>query len=55
MNKTIIKLIGYGATALGLIATLISDWIGKQEMKEEIREQIRELMPGQEEDAKEDL
>ncbi len=43
-NKTVIKLIGFAATIIGIGATLLSDWVNEKKMEEEIEEKIDEAL-----------
>lgn len=45
MNKNFaIKILGMGATVIGMVATLLSDWVNDQKMNQRIEEKINEAL-----------
>lgn len=42
MNKKLVKTLGLGASLIGAVAVLVSDWANEQEMKHEIKERVNE-------------
>ena len=44
MNSTLIKILGIAATAIGMGATLITDWVNDKKMDEKIEEKINEAL-----------
>lgn len=48
MNKgTMIKVLGLAATAIGMVATLVTDWVNDKIMDEKIDEKISEALAKQ--------
>ena len=48
-----IKILGLSATAIGMVATLITDWVNEKKMDEKIDERICEALAKQNEEDKE--
>lgn len=44
MTGAMVKLIGFAATAIGLGASLISDWVDEKKMDEKIEEKVNEAL-----------
>jgi len=44
MNSKMIKIIGWAATAIGFGVTLVSNWVGEQQMDETINEKVNEAI-----------
>lgn len=49
MTKSIIKLIGVGATVIGLVAQVASNWVDEKKMEAMINEKVDEAMNQREE------
>jgi len=47
MNSKLIKILGIAATAIGIGATLITDWVSDKEMDEKIEEKLNEALAKQ--------
>ena len=43
-NEKIIKILGIAATAAGVVATLLSDWVKEKKMDEMIEEKVNEAL-----------
>lgn len=48
MNKNLIKIVGLVATAIGMAATIITDWVNDKKMDEKIEEKVNEAFANQE-------
>lgn len=44
MNNKLIKILGIAATAIGMGATLITDWVNDKTMDEKIEEKVNEAL-----------
>jgi len=53
INKNLIKVLGLGATVIGVAATLITDWVNDKKMDEKIDEKINEALAKQNEEDEE--
>lgn len=47
MNRNLLKVFGMVVTVIGFGATLLSDWVDKQEMKAEIKDEVARTMDKQ--------
>ena len=47
MNSKLIKILGIAATAIGIGATLITDWVSDKKMDEKIEEKLNEALAKQ--------
>lgn len=54
MTGAMIKGIGIAATAIGMGATLITDWVNEKKMDEKIEEKVNEALANRLEDKKEE-
>lgn len=54
MGTVLIKGIGIAATAIGIGATLITDWVNEQKMNEKIEEKVKEALANQEKEGEEE-
>jgi hypothetical protein len=50
MNGNLIKVLGIAATALGMAATLLSDWVNEKKMDEKIEEKVNEAIAKKDEE-----
>ena len=50
MNSKFIKILGMAATAIGMGATLITDWVNDKKMDEKIEEKVNEALAEREEE-----
>lgn len=54
MHKgTMIKVLGLAATAIGMVATLVTDWVNDKKMDEKIDEKICEALAKQNDEDEE--
>jgi acyl-coenzyme A synthetase/AMP-(fatty) acid ligase len=44
MNKNLIKIIGFAATAIGVIATIAQGWVSEKQMEERIDEKVSKAL-----------
>ena len=44
MNSKLIKILGMVATAIGMGATLVTDWVNDKKMDEKITEKVTEVL-----------
>lgn len=44
MNEILIKRIGIAATAIGMAATLATDWVNERKMENKIEEKVNEAL-----------
>jgi len=44
MNSKLIKILGIGATAIGMGATLVTDWVNDKKMDEKIEQKVIEAL-----------
>ena len=44
MNNKLIKILGMVATAIGMGATLVTDWVNDKKMDEKITEKVTEVL-----------
>jgi hypothetical protein len=51
MNSKLIKILGIAATAIGIGATLITDWVNDKKMDEKIEEKVNEAFAKREEES----
>lgn len=49
MNRVAIKGLGIAATAVGLVASLATDWVNEKKMDEKIEEKVNEALAKREE------
>lgn len=50
MDSKLIKILGIAATAIGMGATLITDWVSDKKMDEKIEEKVNEAFAKREEE-----
>ena len=50
MNSKLIKILGMVATAIGMGATLVTDWVNDKKMDEKIEETVNEAFAKREEE-----
>ena len=50
MNSKLIKILGTAATAIGMGATLITDWVNDKKMDERIEEKLNEALARRDEE-----
>ena len=51
MNKgTMIKVLGLTATAIGMVATLVTDWVNDKKTDEKIEEKLNEALAKRDEE-----
>lgn len=50
MNGKIIKIIGIAATAIGMGATLVTDWVNDKKVDEKIEEKVNEALTKRDEE-----
>lgn len=51
MNKgTMIKVLGLAATAIGMVATLVTDWVNDKKTDEKIEEKLNEALAKRDEE-----
>ena len=50
MNGKLIKILGIAAYAIGMGATLVTDWVNDKKMDEKIEQKINEAFAKREED-----
>lgn len=55
LNSNIIKIIGFAATALGLAATVVTDWVNERKMEEMVDEKVQAALATREEDTEEEI
>lgn len=48
-KRILLKILGVVAAAVGVIATLATDWVNEQKMSEEIEERVNEALAVKEE------
>lgn len=48
-KRNLLKILGVVAAAVGVIATLATDWVNEQKMSEEIEERVNEALAVKEE------
>lgn len=53
MKTGFIKYIGIAATAIGMGATLVTEWVNEQKMNEKIEEKVKEALANQEKEGEE--
>lgn len=53
MNFGVIKGIGYAATAIGMGATLVTNWVEEKKMDEKIEKKVNEALANKEKKEKE--
>lgn len=44
MNSKLIKILGIAATAIGMCATLVTDWVDDKKMDEKIEEKLNKAL-----------
>lgn len=44
MNGNVIKIIGFAATAIGMGATLVSNWVSEKQIDAKITEKVNEAV-----------
>jgi len=44
MNTKIIKILGFAATAVGMAATLVTDWVNDKKMDEKIEAKVNQAI-----------
>lgn len=44
MNKTLIKVLGFTATLVGMLATIASDYVNEKKMEDKIEEKVNEAL-----------
>lgn len=50
MNNKLIKILGIAATAIGMGATLITDWVNDKKMDEKIEQKVNEAFAKRDEE-----
>lgn len=50
MNSKLIKILGIAATAIGMGATLITDWVNDKKTDEKIEEKVNEALAKRDEE-----
>ena len=54
MNGKIVKVIGVAATVLGLMASVVTDWVNERKMTEMIDEKVNEALANKAKEEKEE-
>lgn len=52
-KSKMIKVLGLAATAIGVAATLITDWVNEQKMDEKIEEKVNEALAERDDEKEE--
>ena len=50
MNSKLIKILGIAATAIGMAATLVTDWVNDKKTDEKIEQKVNEAFAKREEE-----
>ena len=50
VNSKLIKVLGIAATAIGMVATLVTDWVNDKKTDEKIEEKLNEALAKRDEE-----